>query len=315
MSAAAHLITATELPLPLYARGKVRDIYRLGPAGSSDASWLDDRLLMVATDRLSAFDHVLPTPIPDKGQVLTRLSAFWFAETRHIVPNHFLSLDLPAARSPSEARALQALRGRAMVVRQARRVDVECVVRGYLAGSAWEEYQSAGTVAGLPVSAGMAMGVPFPEPIFTPATKAATGHDENITFEHLEAIVGGDLARRLRTTSVELYRFAHAHAERCGLILADTKFEFGLLPDGTLLLIDEALTPDSSRYWDARAHHEGRYVPFDKQFVRDYLMHINWNREPPAPALPPDIVAATAERYREVYRRLVGVPLPQEVED
>lgn len=295
------VIAATDLPFPLQARGKVRDIYVLP----------DDRLLLVATDRLSAFDHVLPTAIPDKGRVLTRLSAFWFARTAHLVPNHYLSLDLDGLLPPAEP-IPAALRGRAMVVRRARRIDVECVVRGYLAGSAWEEYRTAGSVAGLQLPAGLRPGAALPEPLFTPATKAATGHDESITFTQLETAVGPDVARRLREVSVALYRFAHAHAAGCGLVLGDTKYEFGLLPGGTLLLIDEALTPDSSRYWDAAAYRHGQLEPFDKQFVRDYLTRIRWNREAPAPSLPPDVVAATAARYREAYRRLVGEPLEDE---
>lgn len=296
-------LVTTELPFPLYARGKVRDIYELP----------DDRLLLVATDRLSAFDHVLPTAIPDRGRVLTRLSAFWFTQTTSILPNHFLSLASEAAGRIGfpGVEALDEVGDRGMIVRRARRIDVECVVRGYLAGSAWEEYRRAGTVAGMRLQDGWKMADRLPGPIFTPATKAATGHDENITFAHMQDLVGAALADRLRSVSLALYGFAHAHAERCGLVLADTKFEFGLHPDGTLLLIDEALTPDSSRYWDAKAYAGGEYLPFDKQYVRDYLMRINWNREPPAPALPPDIVAATAERYREVYRRLIGSPLDE----
>jgi len=297
------VIAATDLPFPLQARGKVRDIYVLP----------DDRLLLVATDRLSAFDHVLPTVIPDKGRVLTRLSAFWFARTAHLVPNHCLSLDLDGLLPPAEP-IPAVLRGRAMVVRRARRIDVECVVRGYMAGSAWEEYRAAGSVAGVRLPAGLRPGAALPEPLFTPATKAATGHDESITFTQLEAAVGPDMARRLREVSVALYRFAHAHTVACGLVLADTKYEFGLLPGGTLLLIDEALTPDSSRYWDAAAYRHGQLEPFDKQFVRDYLTRIRWSREPPAPSLPPDVVAATAARYREAYRRLVGEPLEGEEE-
>lgn len=298
----ATTIAETDLPLQRLTRGKVRDIYVLP----------EDRLLLVATDRLSAFDHVLSTAIPDKGRVLTRLSAFWFARTAHLVPNHFLSLD-PAPFLPSAEWGAE-LRGRAMVVRRARRIDVECVVRGYLAGSAWEEYKTGGTVAGVPVPAGLQPGAELPTPLFTPAIKAASGHDQNITFAHLQATVGPALADELRDASLRLYRFAHAHAAGCGLILADTKFEFGLQGDGTLLLIDEALTPDSSRYWDVHAYRAGRLEPFDKQVVRDYLTGARWNREPPAPGLPPDVVAATAGRYREVFRRLAGRPLDEEVE-
>jgi len=292
------VVVETSLSYPAVARGKVRDIYLLP----------EDRLLMVATDRISAFDHVLPTTIPDKGRVLTMLSAFWFERTAQLVPNHFLSLDPDGLLSPGDAADL---RGRAMVVRRARRIEAECVVRGYLAGSGWEEYRSGGAVAGLRLPGGLGPGDPLPEPIFTPATKAATGHDQNMSFADLVAAVGAELAARLRDASLRLYAFARAHAAGRGLILADTKFEFGRAPDGTLLLIDEVLTPDSSRYWDERAYRRGELIPFDKQFVRDYLTRINWNREPPAPPLPAEVVAATTERYREAYRRLVGAPLPE----
>ena len=291
---ATAVLSQTALPLPLVARGKVRDVYALG----------EDRLLIVATDRLSAFDHVLPTPIPDKGRVLTLLSAFWFERTATLVPNHLLTLDLRPLGLPDE------LQDRAMVVRRARRIDVECVVRGYLAGSAWEEYRERGTVGGVALPAGLRPGDRLPEPLFTPATKAAAGHDENITVARLADLVGPALAHELRERSVALYRAAHALAWERGLVLADTKFEFGFGPREDLILIDEALTPDSSRYWDRAAYAAGRPEPFDKQYVRDYLTRIGWNREPPAPALPPEVVAATRERYRECYRRLVGRALP-----
>lgn len=291
---ATAVLSQTALPLPLVARGKVRDVYALG----------EDRLLIVATDRLSAFDHVLPTPIPDKGRVLTLLSAFWFERTAALVPNHLLTLDLRPLGLPDE------LQDRAMVVRRARRIDVECVVRGYLAGSALEEYRERGTVGGVALPAGLRPGDRLPEPLFTPATKAAAGHDENITVARLADLVGPALARELRERSVALYRAAHALAWERGLVLADTKFEFGFGPREDLILIDEALTPDSSRYWDRAAYAAGRPEPFDKQYVRDYLTAIGWNREPPAPALPPEVVAATRERYRECYRRLVGRALP-----
>jgi len=294
------VLTATDLPFPLLGRGKVRDVYALP----------GKRLLLAATDRLSAFDHVLPTPIPDKGRVLTRLSAFWFARTAHLVPNHFLSLDVDGLLPPADPR-LALLRGRAMVVRWARRIDVECVVRGYLAGSAWEEYRAAGTVGGARLPTGLGPGSPLPQPLFTPATKAAAGHDENIPPARVQALLGAELARRLEETSIALYRYAAEHAAACGLILADTKFEFGLAPDGALLLIDEALTPDSSRYWDTAGYRRGILEPFDKQFVRDYLIRVGWDREPPAPALPPEVAGATAARYREVYRRLVGEALEE----
>ncbi|MDQ7849549.1 MAG: phosphoribosylaminoimidazolesuccinocarboxamide synthase [Armatimonadota bacterium] len=294
-------LAGTDLPFPMLGRGKVRDVYTLP----------GERLLLVATDRLSAFDHVLPTPIPGRGRVLTRLSAFWFARTAHLVPNHFLSLDVEGLLGSRDPR-LAPLRGRAMVVRRTQRVDVECVVRGYLAGSAWEEYRAGGTVGGLRLPSGLGPGSPLPRPLFTPAAKATAGHDENIPLARAEALLGVALARRLEEISLTLYRYAHDHAAACGLVLADTKFEFGLIPDGTLLLIDEALTPDSSRYWEAEAYRRGSLESFDKQFVRDYLVRIGWNREPPAPALPPKVVAATVERYRQVYRRLVGEALEEE---
>ncbi len=289
------IVLETSLLLPLYARGKVRDVYEV-----------DGGLLIVATDRISAFDHVLPTPVPDKGRVLTALSAFWFSRTEGIVPNHMVTADpsdiAAAAALPSDD--VSAIAGRAMLVRRCRRIDVECVVRGYLTGSAWDEYRSSGRVAGLALPDGLRNGDPLSEPIFTPATKAASGHDENITYPRLAEIVGEHVAWDLKEASVLLYRFAAAHAAQRGLMLADTKFEFGR-HDGRLVLIDEALTPDSSRYWDAAAYPE-RLVPFDKQYVRDYLNAIAWNHEPPAPALPPDVVEATRQRYLETYRRLTG---------
>jgi phosphoribosylaminoimidazole-succinocarboxamide synthase len=295
--AAAPPVLGTDLPLPVYARGKVRDLYAL-----------DDALLIVATDRISAFDCVLPTPVPDKGRVLTQLSAFWFARTRAIVPNHLITADVAAM--PEAVRAHAALlAGRTMLVRRARRVDLECVVRGYLAGSGWHDYRREGAVCGVRLPAGLVEGARLEEPIFTPATKAASGHDQNVTFAQAAALVGRALASRLREASLSLYAHAHACAAARGLVLADTKFEFGVLPDGTLALIDEALTPDSSRYWDADAFARGELVPFDKQVVRNHLLASGWNREPPAPALPPEVVAATRDRYLETYRRLVGEEL------
>ncbi len=294
----APMVVATDLPLPLYARGKVRDVYEAG-----------DALLIVATDRISAFDHILPTPIPDKGRVLTQLSAFWFEQTRQIVPNHFITVD--PDRMPEAIRAhAAALGGRAMLVRRARRLDIECVARGYLAGSAWQAYRRDGGVCGILLADGLREGDRLPQPIFTPATKAAGGHDENITFGEAQRLVGEALAGRLRDLTLALYRYAHEVAAGRGLILADTKFEFGLIagPAGEdVMLIDEALTPDSSRYWDAdeRAR-TGSLVPLDKQFVRNYLIQIGWNREPPVPALPPEVVSATRARYLETYHRLTG---------
>jgi len=282
-------LTETHVDLPLFSRGKVRDSYQL------DA----DRLLMVTTDRISAFDFVLPTGIPDRGTVLTQLSLFWFARTGDVVENHLLGDSYDGL--PAE------LRGRAMVVRRAQRIDFECVVRGYLAGSAWAEYREQGTMAGEPLPAGLRESERLPEPLFTPATKADTGHDENVTFDRLRSDVGEELASRLRDASLRLYSEAGAHAERQGLILADTKFEFGFDDAHVLTLIDEALTPDSSRYWDAARWRPGETpASYDKQFVRDFLLAQGWDREPPAPVLPGDVVAGTAMRYRECYQKLTG---------
>lgn len=298
MSAA---VVSTDLPVPLLARGKVRDVYAL-----------DDMLLIVATDRISAFDHILPTPVPGKGRILTQLSAFWFERTRPIVRNHLITTD-PAGMPELLKTHAAALDGRAMLVRRARRVDIECVVRGYLAGSAWIDYQREGAICGVHLPAGLKEGDRLATPIFTPATKASGGHDENISFDAVQDLAGESLAARLRDTSLALYEHAHTYAAGRGLLLADTKFEFGLVagPSGDeLTLIDEALTPDSSRYWDADDYARSRsLVPLDKQYVRNYLLQIGWNREPPVPALPPEVVAATQERYRETYRRLTGKEL------
>ena len=278
--------------LPLLSRGKVRDLYDLG-----------DRLLIIATDRLSAFDVVLPTPIPDKGRVLTQLSLFWFETLGGLVSNHVLSgTDFPEELAPYR----DELSGRAMVVRRTRPIPVECVVRGYLSGSGWKDYRASGMICGIALPAGLQESERLPEPIFTPATKATTGHDENISFDEVVARTGGALAERLRAVSLELYRRAAAHAEPRGIIVADTKFEFGLLGD-ELIWIDEALTPDSSRFWPAAGYQPGRPQPsFDKQCVRDYLEGIGWSKQPPAPELPPTVVAATQSKYREAYRRLTG---------
>jgi phosphoribosylaminoimidazole-succinocarboxamide synthase len=283
------------------ARGKVRDIYDLG-----------DELLIVATDRLSAFDVVMPTPIPDKGKVLTQLSLFWFDLLKDIIPNHILSTtDFP---SPFDAYREQ-LAGRTMLVQKTQPLLIECVVRGYLSGSGWKEYQAEGKICGIPLPAGLRESDKLPEPIFTPATKAATGHDENIPFERAAVMIGRPLAERVRTISIEIYKRAAAYAEPRGVLLADTKFEFGLLNDSRpgrqaadeLIWIDEALTPDSSRFWPAAQYNPGGPQPsFDKQFVRDYLERIQWPKMPPGPELPPDVVAATRAKYREAYRLLVG---------
>ncbi len=281
--------------IKLLARGKVRDIYDFG-----------DRLLLVATDRLSAFDVVLPTPIPDKGRVLTQLSLFWFQQLADVVPNHVLSAtEFPRELDPY----LDQIRGRSMLVRRTDPVRVECVVRGYLAGSGWKEYQQTSRVCGIPLPPGLVESARLPEPIFTPATKAETGHDENISFPEMAQITGQELAEQLREVSMELYRRAADYAEQRGILIADTKFEFGLL-EGQLIWIDEALTPDSSRFWPADEYKPGGAQPsFDKQYVRDYLERIRWPKQPPAPELPADVVKATTAKYREVYRRLTGTEL------
>jgi phosphoribosylaminoimidazole-succinocarboxamide synthase len=274
------------------ARGKVRDIYDLG-----------DKLLIVATDRLSAFDVVLPTPIPDKGRVLTQLSLFWFSLLKDVIPNHILSdIDFPAPFDKFK----DELAGRSMVVRKTKPLSIECVVRGYLSGSGWKDYSASQKICGIALPAGLRESDRLPEPIFTPATKATSGHDENISFEQAESLIGKELAGKVRSVSLEIYRRGAAHAEPRGVILADTKFEFGLL-NNELIWIDEALTPDSSRFWPAARYNPGGPQPsFDKQFVRDYLERIRWPKTPPAPELPPEVVAATRAKYREAYRLLTG---------
>jgi phosphoribosylaminoimidazole-succinocarboxamide synthase len=283
----------SELPgVPLLSRGKVRDLYEV-----------NGDLLLVATDRLSAFDVILPTPIPDKGRVLTQLSRFWFDTLQDVVPNHVISTtDFP--QQLQEFRDV--LAGRSMLCRKTQPVLVECVVRGYLSGSGWKDYRSSGSVCGIPLPPGLGESARLPEPIFTPATKAASGHDENIPFDEMVAMVGGPLAEQLRAISMELYRRAVDFAEPRGIILADTKFEFGTIGN-QVIWIDEALTPDSSRFWPAQGYAPGRPQPsFDKQYVRDYLEQIGWNKQPPAPPLPAEIVAATRTKYREAYRLLTG---------
>ncbi len=292
-TSAAKVIRETNFAgLAPIARGKVRDIYDLG-----------DRLLIVATDRLSAFDVVMPTPIPDKGRVLTQLSLFWFDLLKDVIPNHVLSsTDFPAPFDKFQSD----LAGRSMVVRKTKPLPIECVARGYLSGSGWKEYRASGKICGIPLPDGLRESDRLPEPIFTPATKAVTGHDENIPFEQAAGTLGHDLAEQVRNVTLELYRRAAAYAEPRGIILADTKFEFGLLK-GQLIWIDEALTPDSSRFWPAAQYKPGGPQPsFDKQFVRDYLERIQWPKTPPGPDLPPDVVAATRAKYREAYRILVG---------
>jgi len=278
----------------------------------------DDRLLLVASDRISAFDFVLAQPVPHKGAVLTQLSAFWFAKLAAAAPHHCLESDAAriAAAVPALGAHQGALAGRAMLARRTVPVAFECVVRGYLSGSAWKEYRQAGTLAGEPLPKGLRESDQLPEPIFSPATKAEVGHDENVTFAHVEAAVGPALAARLRDRSLELYREARAFAATRGIIIADTKFEFGRAPDGTLLLIDEVLTPDSSRFWPAEGYRPGAPQPsFDKQPVRDYLDGLrragSWNGEAPAPPLPPEVVRATSERYRDILRRLAGVTVEE----
>jgi phosphoribosylaminoimidazole-succinocarboxamide synthase len=274
------------------ARGKVRDIYDLG-----------DKLLIVATDRLSAFDVILPTPIPDKGRVLTQLSLFWFNLLKDVIPNHVLSAtDFPA---PFDSHK-DDLAGRSMVVRKTQPLPIECVVRGYVSGSGWKDYRATGKICGIALPADLRESDRLPEPLFTPSTKASTGHDENISFEQAASLVGKELAERVRAISLEIYRRASGYAEPRGVILADTKFEFGLLQND-LIWIDEALTPDSSRFWPAAQYQPGGPQPsFDKQFVRDYLERIQWPKTPPGPELPPEVVTATRAKYREAYRILVG---------
>ena len=295
---AGPAVNETELPLKLFARGKVRDTYELGP----------DQLLMVATDRISAFDHVLPNGIPDRGKVLTQLSIFWFSQTDTFQPNHLISgmvPDLP----PSLREFRDQLAGRFMIVRKAQRIDFECVVRGYLAGSAWKEYQESKTLAGESMPPGLVQSQRLAAPIFSPATKAETGHDENITFDEMKKAVGQEMADRLREASIALYNYAAEFSERRGLILADTKFEFGTVGKD-LLLIDEALTPDSSRFWDAATYRPGTSPEsYDKQFVRDWLTRSGWDKESDPPRLPEDVLAQTRLRYLTAYQRLVGKPL------
>ena len=284
-----------ESPLPdLVYRGKVRDTHDLG-----------DEYLMVATDRISAFDVVMPNGIPDKGAVLSQISAFWFDKTEHLVPNHFI--DMGSGRQ--ELGLSNDMQRRLMIVKKAERIDVECIVRGYITGSAWSEYRKTGTVQDKPIQQGLVEGDKFPEPLFTPTTKAEVGHDENMSYDEVADMVGAETAAQLRETAIEVFNFAHDVAIEHGIILADTKMEFGFI-DGELSLIDELLTPDSSRFWDAEGYAPGKSQPnFDKQFVRDYLDSVGWDHEPPAPPLPDDIVAKTRERYLEAFKRLTGTDL------
>ncbi len=287
-------------PLPNVAhRGKVRDTYDLG-----------DTLLIVATDRLSAFDVVLAEGVPDKGRVLTRLSEFWFERTAAVVPNHMIAV-VSEARTPGiPFEVPPELLGRSMLVKKAERVNAECIVRGYLSGSAWAEYQATGAVCGIPLPPNLPESCQLPEPIFTPSTKGEGGeHDENITYEQFEALVGDEIANIVKVRALAVYGFAAVYARERGIIIADTKMEFGVL-GGEVILIDELLTPDSSRFWPADVYKPGRSQPsFDKQGVRDWLVDSGWNKQPPAPHLPPEVVAATSARYREAYRRLTGAEL------
>ena len=290
-----HVILHTDLPgIEGHAQGKVRDVYRV-----------DGQLLIVATDRISAFDYILPTGIPDKGRVLTQLSIFWFDFLREITPTHFLTANVDDYPPPLRAFREQ-LEGRSMLVKRARMVDIECVARGYLAGSGWKEYRQRGTVCGIPLPAGLRESDRLPEPIFTPSTKAQSGHDENISFETMCSMAGADLSRRLRDLTLEIYSRAAAYAETRGVIIADTKFEFGFVGE-ELVLGDEVLTPDSSRFWPKESYSPGGpQASYDKQYVRDYLESIRWNKQPPAPPLPDEVVRQTSEKYRQAYRVLTG---------
>jgi phosphoribosylaminoimidazole-succinocarboxamide synthase len=289
------IITETELPgVERYARGKVRDVYSAGA-----------QLVIVATDRISAFDYILPTGIPEKGRVLTQLSIFWFDFLKDITPTHFLTADVSRYPEPLPQFAGQ-LEGRSMLVKRARMVEIECVARGYLSGSGWKEYRREGTVCGIKLPPGLRESDRLPEPIFTPSTKAQTGHDENISFEETANRIGSELAGRLRDLTLSVYTKAARYAETRGIIIADTKFEFGWV-DETLVLGDEVLTPDSSRFWPSDEYRPGGpQNSFDKQYVRDYLESIHWNKQPPAPPLPADVAAKTSEKYVQAYRVLTG---------
>lgn len=298
MSAATLLQTSLS-DLKLVRRGKVRDVYAVD----------DESLLIVATDRISAFDCILPTPIERKGEVLTALSGFWFERLKHVVANHLIESNVDAMPAAVQRHA-QTLRGRSMLVKRAEVFPVECVVRGYLVGSGWKDYLRTGSVCGHTLPKGLPESAKLPEPLFTPSTKAETGHDENITEDQVREIVGEEKTALLRDTSLRLYSEAEEYARERGIIIADTKFEFGLDKNGQLLLIDEVLTPDSSRFWPADEYEPGRSQPsFDKQFVRDYLETLDWDKKPPAPEIPGEIADATTARYLEAYRLLTGKEL------
>jgi phosphoribosylaminoimidazole-succinocarboxamide synthase len=295
-------ISETNLPLPLFCRGKVRDTYNL-----------DGMLLIISTDRLSAFDVVLPDPIPDKGLVLNQLSRFWFEKTSHVMPNHLVApvdtIDSLRAYFPDKTAPPDYLLGRSMITIKAERVPVECVVRGYLSGSAWSEYKDTGTISGMSAPKGLQESQELPQAIFTPTTKAEAGHDEPLNKKELESLVGKATAAKLEEKSLAVYQYARDYARGRGVIIADTKFEFGFT-DGKLILIDELLTPDSSRFWDASRYTVGHSQPsFDKQPVRDWLVASGWNKEPPAPNLPREVIEATTKRYCEAYQRLTGKAL------
>ena len=288
----------SHLPLPLVGRGKVRDIYKIG----------DDKLLIVASDRLSAFDYILPNPIPFKGEVLTQISLFWFNQFQNIVPNHLITADITKMGLAKEVLAEHGefLKGRSMLVKRAKPFLVECVVRGYITGSGWKDYLKTGSVCGHILPQGLKQCQKFPESLFTPATKAESGHDENISFEEAAKIVGQKNAEKLRELSIKLYETGAKYAESKGIVMADTKFEFGEY-NGEIILIDEVLTPDSSRFWPKSSYEPGHDQPsFDKQIVRNYLLDIKWDQKPPAPTLPEDIVNKTSAAYREIYERLTG---------
>jgi phosphoribosylaminoimidazole-succinocarboxamide synthase len=289
-------VVQTDFPeLELYASGKVRDVYRLDGG----------HLLFVATDRISAFDYILATGIPQKGRVLTQMSVFWFEFLRDLVPNHMVTTDTDKYPAPLQKYAGQ-LRGRSMMVVRAEMFPVECVVRGYISGSAWKEYKGSGVVCGIQLPPGLKESDKLPEPIFTPATKATSGHDENISFEQMVKMIGADFSRQLRAISLAIYKKAADYALTRGIIIADTKFEFGRTAAG-ITLADEVLTPDSSRFWPADKYQPGNtQESFDKQYVRDYLEEIHWNKQPPAPALPPDVARKTSEKYLEAYHQLTG---------
>lgn len=290
MTHPSDVLIESTMPDLIYS-GKVRDTHDAG----------NGRLLMVSTDRISAYDVVLPNAIPGKGAVLNQISAFWFAQTEHIVPNHLVQMGLDRATDLPES-----IKRRSMYVRKADRIDIECVARGYITGSALQEYSDAGTVAGLKIPSGMVEGDLFPSPIFTPATKAEEGHDENISVEHMADLIGAELTSKLQNITLKIYDFAHEFALNKGIIIADTKLEFGLI-DGNITLIDELLTPDSSRFWDRDGYQPGSIQPnFDKQFVRDWLNSQKWNREPPAPDLPAEIVSKTAVRYEDAFVKITG---------